>query len=266
MKYYLKIASVSSLVYALFSIIGNIVLMFLYKPEEQNWMDALMVVALPTNGMSFLLLLFTHLYYFRNTTHISLKDILIISILVIFLSYVVEYLINVAFYVGYFESLPKIRHDTQGILGLIDSFVHNEPYMPAFAAFRYMTGLITEPLSALFLRWDLVGFIGGLTGNRLFYTLILIYGESLFFLFRKYNKEPWLAIVPFLNNWILVEITKKPKWWNLVLWIPFVRHIFLYFINAELAKDVQRDSLYAMGMTLMPPLFYGDVYLNEQKR
>lgn len=101
----------------------------------------------------------------------------------------------------------------------------------------------------------------GLTffGDPLVATLLTLYFESVYLLFRKYNQKPWLAIVPFANLWVLVRITGRPAWWNILLYIPFARWFFLYPVNRSIANDFRRTNLHALGMTLLPSVFYGPI-------
>jgi len=204
----------------------------------------------------------SHKYYFDKTEKPSFRDVIIISLLIIFISYSISYLIDLASYKLYFEKRLLLPITGNGIIDLMDSFIR-----PGAPSFSPLFVLIISPFRTLtwaILSRNLVAVFTVLLYEKIFYLLLILYFESLFFLFKWHRQNPWFSIVPVLNNWILLKIAHKPAWWNFLIYIPIVRYFFLYPVNVRLAADAGKDRIYAIGMTLVPSIFYGHLYLNNK--
>ena len=77
-----------------------------------------------------------------------------------------------------------------------------------------------------------------------------------YLLFKKYGYKNWVFALPILNKWKMIELTNKPKWWFILLAIPFIRLIFVFKINLEIAKDFNKSIGYALGLTFLPFIFF----------
>ena len=49
---------------------------------------------------------------------------------------------------------------------------------------------------------------------------------AIWLLFEKANQEGWKSLIPIYNVYILIKIARKPTYWLLLLFIPFVNIIF----------------------------------------
>lgn len=102
-------------------------------------------------------------------------------------------------------------------------------------------------------------------------------------LFKKAGKNGWEAIVPYYNTWTLVEISGC-KWWfflliicsslisfnisldinetssinyNALEFIGSIINVFaLYMVNYNIAMKCEKSIGYAIGLTLLPFIFY----------
>lgn len=100
-------------------------------------------------------------------------------------------------------------------------------------------------------------------------------------MFKKAGKKGWEAIIPYYNTWVLIEISEC-KWWffliyigsimltntinindyavfNYFIYILFgviVNYVVMYFINYNIAKKFNKDVGFAIGLTLLPYVFY----------
>lgn len=112
-------------------------------------------------------------------------------------------------------------------------------------------------------------------------TIIQIIGQ--WKVFKKSGKKGWEAIVPFYNTWTLIEISGC-KWWyfwiivgcsllsyNVTLDINestqfsinmlegigmLLNYFIMYCINYNIAKKFNKDYGFAIGLTLIPFVFY----------
>jgi hypothetical protein len=186
------------------------------------------------------------------------KDILVISFFVLFLTDLLNYLIDFSFFKIFYESI-HIPHG-EGLLGLFD-----RPFMLMEPQFNFFYGSILFPVQNLFNSLISGDFFGVLNvmHNKLFVLLIVLYLFNLFFLFKKYGQNKWYSIIPILNKLTLLKIAEKPVLWIILVFIPFVRYFFLYSINKKIAKENGFDSKLALGMTFLPSIFYGKVSFNK---
>lgn len=74
--------------------------------------------------------------------------------------------------------------------------------------------------------------------------------------FVKAGKPGWAAIVPIYNIIVLLEIVGKPLWWILLMFIPFVNFVIAIILMLELAKSFGKSVGFAIGLLLLPVVFY----------
>lgn len=84
-------------------------------------------------------------------------------------------------------------------------------------------------------------------------TITLISGSKVF---KKANRSGISAIIPFYNIWILLEIVNLPKIYFVLMLIPIV-NIFAYIkISFILAKLFRKSKMFAIGLIVLPFIFY----------
>ncbi|OPB89263.1 DUF5684 domain-containing protein [Elizabethkingia ursingii] len=75
-------------------------------------------------------------------------------------------------------------------------------------------------------------------GFLIFY--ILVYLAVCFCWYKTFQKagrdDAWAAFIPFYNLIVLVQIIKKPTWWFILFFIPFVNLYALFIAGDKLAK------------------------------
>ncbi|MCL1668378.1 DUF5684 domain-containing protein [Elizabethkingia ursingii] len=75
-------------------------------------------------------------------------------------------------------------------------------------------------------------------GFLIFY--ILVYVAVCFCWYKTFQKagreDAWAAFIPFYNLIVLVQIIKKPTWWFILFFIPFVNLYALFIAGDKLAK------------------------------
>lgn len=74
--------------------------------------------------------------------------------------------------------------------------------------------------------------------------------------FVKAGKPGWAAIVPIYNMIVLLEIIGKPIWWIVLFFVPIVSLVVYVIILVELAKKFGRGIGTAVGLLLLPFVFY----------
>ncbi|WP_425616726.1 DUF5684 domain-containing protein [Anatilimnocola sp. NA78] len=86
--------------------------------------------------------------------------------------------------------------------------------------------------------------------------LLLIVGiiAGMWKIFEKAGKPGWAAIIPIYNAVVLLEIIDRPIWWLLLLFC--VGPVFGIIVALELAKSFGKGMGFAVGMILLPFIFY----------
>lgn len=79
-----------------------------------------------------------------------------------------------------------------------------------------------------------------------FLILFVIAGWKIF---SKAGKPGWAILIPIYNSIVVLEIIKRPIWWILLLFIPFVNIIISFIIALDLAKAFGRST--AFGIILL---------------
>src|SRR3990167_3980068 len=74
-------------------------------------------------------------------------------------------------------------------------------------------------------------------------------------IFVKANQPGWAAIVPIYNVVVMLQIVKKPTWWVILTFIPFVNIIIGFIITYELAKIFGKRLGFTIGLILLPIIF-----------
>jgi hypothetical protein len=79
----------------------------------------------------------------------------------------------------------------------------------------------------------------------------------LFALFKANKRNPYLSLIPVVNNLTILKICRLPVYWIFILLIPFVRLFWFYHINKRLCELQCISESNAIWMTLLPSIFYG---------
>ncbi len=86
-------------------------------------------------------------------------------------------------------------------------------------------------------------------------AVIVLMIASLWKVYVKAGKPGWAAIVPIYNYIVLLEIVKKPLWWIILLFIPFVNFIVAILVYNELSKAFGKGTGFAVGLIFLPFIF-----------
>lgn len=104
---------------------------------------------------------------------------------------------------------------------------------------------------------------GGAMGGIIFLLiLVLLFAMPLVAMigmikvFSKAGHPGWMAIIPGLNLYILVQIADKPMWLFILFFIPTVNIIPAILVPIEISKKFGKSILFAMGLCFLPFVFY----------
>lgn len=79
---------------------------------------------------------------------------------------------------------------------------------------------------------------------------------SMWKIFTKAGKPGWASIIPIYNFVVMLQIAQKPEWWIILMFIPFVNIIIAIIIAVAIAEKFGKTSGFAIGMILLPIIFY----------
>lgn len=90
----------------------------------------------------------------------------------------------------------------------------------------------------------------------IYLAIIVLMIASLWKIFSKAGKPGWASIVPIYNIIVMLEIVGKPTWWIILYLIPFVNIVVGIIINIQMAKAFGKDTGFAIGLILLPFIFF----------
>jgi len=212
-----------------------------------------------------IILIVAHNKYKKNKTN-TFYGILTITALIIILSYIIKYF-NDSFFYHLNELIHEPNKGKTKSTGLL-SLLNNMSSLFNKGNFSPFYDLILNPLNGIQASIKLFNFnvfILTVLNSKIIISIITIYYESLFLIFKKLNISGYKATIPIINNLTLIKIANKPIWWIALILIPFVRLIPKYYINLVIAKKFKKN-MFAFGMTFISFYFYGLLGFNNSKK
>ncbi|MES2985975.1 MAG: DUF5684 domain-containing protein [Patescibacteria group bacterium] len=86
--------------------------------------------------------------------------------------------------------------------------------------------------------------------------IVILTFVSLWKIFEKANKPGWASLIPIYNIVVLCEIVKKPTWYVVLFFIPFVNVILAFILLLELSKAFGKGVGFTLGLIFLPMIFY----------
>lgn len=96
----------------------------------------------------------------------------------------------------------------------------------------------------------------GIVGVLLYLALIVFFIAVGWKIFTKAGKPGWAAIVPIYNIIVMLEIVNRPLWWIILMFIPIANIVVSIVLAVDLAKSFGKGLGYAIGLILLPIIFY----------
>jgi hypothetical protein len=87
-------------------------------------------------------------------------------------------------------------------------------------------------------------------------VIFVAFVAGLWKVFAKAGQPGWAAIVPIYNIVVMLQIAKKPVWWIILFFIPIVNLVIGILVAVEIAKRFNLGVGFAVGMLLLPFIFY----------
>ncbi|CAN5706418.1 hypothetical protein BH11PAT2_BH11PAT2_06100 [soil metagenome] len=75
-------------------------------------------------------------------------------------------------------------------------------------------------------------------------------------IFKKAGKPGWASIVPIYSTVTLLEIVRKPLWWIVLMYIPFVNIVLYLIVLRRLAATFGKGTWFTIGLLFLPFIFF----------
>jgi hypothetical protein len=96
-------------------------------------------------------------------------------------------------------------------------------------------------------------------------VLIVLMIASMWTIFSKAGKPGWACIVPIYNYIVLLEVSRKPLWWIILLLIPVVNFIVLIIVFHNLSLSFGKGGGFTAGLIFLPVIFFPILAFGDAK-
>ncbi len=90
----------------------------------------------------------------------------------------------------------------------------------------------------------------------IFFAVFFLVIASFWKIFKKAGQPGWASVIPIYNIVVLLHIVKKPIWWVILMFIPFVNIIVIIIAVHNLSKAFGKGVGFTIGMLFLPFIFY----------
>lgn len=90
----------------------------------------------------------------------------------------------------------------------------------------------------------------------IYFAFIILMIASMWKIFTKAGQPGWAVLIPIYNLYVLCKIGGRPGWWLLLMFIPFVNLIIFIILYVDIAKAFGKGAGFAVGMLLLPFIFF----------
>jgi len=113
--------------------------------------------------------------------------------------------------------------------------------------------------------------IGALTVFVYIVAIVLVVA-GMWRMFEKAGQPGWVCLIPIVNLYFLLKVAQRPGWLLILAFIPILNLVLAILIASDLASVFGKGGLFAVGLLLLPVIFYpilgfGDArYLGHRTR
>ena len=87
-------------------------------------------------------------------------------------------------------------------------------------------------------------------------VLVILMIVSIWKVYTKAGQPGWACIIPIYGFVVMLQIVKKPIWWVILIFIPFVNLIVGLIVAYNLAKVFGKGFGFTLGLIVLPFIFY----------
>lgn len=85
-----------------------------------------------------------------------------------------------------------------------------------------------------------------------FIGLIIFEVAAVWKIYTKAGQSGWSSLIPIYSMIILCRMAKRPEWWVLLLFVPFVSLVVVVLLYIDLARSFGKDIGFAILMIFFP--------------
>ncbi len=75
-------------------------------------------------------------------------------------------------------------------------------------------------------------------------------------IFVKMGEPGWKGIIPIYSQYIIFTKAGKPAWWVILLFVPCINYIALWFLADSLGELFGKGTGYKIALFLLAPIMY----------
>lgn len=136
-------------------------------------------------------------------------------------------------------------------MGILSTIAQSEYYYDSYYDSNYSTA-DADTAAAIGLVFGLLFFLFAI-------ALYVLTALCLMRIFKKAGVKPWIAWVPFYNNWKLLEIGGQQGFWAVLSIIPFVNivsSVFMYIAMYHIGLKFGKEGYYVILAILVTPVWF----------
>lgn len=95
----------------------------------------------------------------------------------------------------------------------------------------------------------------GILLTGLLLSIAVTYGVSLWLIYAKAGRAGCLALIPFVNAYVLLRIVGLPRWSFLLLFLPPISLALLAWMWLRLGRAFGRSLIFSIGLIVLNPFF-----------
>jgi hypothetical protein len=101
-------------------------------------------------------------------------------------------------------------------------------------------------------------------------VIAVFYLVCMWRIFEKAGVPGWMAIIPIVNFFGLLQVAQKPWWWFLLMFIPFVNFVVVILTWHSISENFGHGAGFTLGLIFLSPIFipifaFGDSYYIKAK-
>ena len=105
----------------------------------------------------------------------------------------------------------------------------------------------------------------GVFGIILWLALVVFFIFVMWKVYEKAGHPGWACIIPIYNVYILLMIAKRPSWWLILYFIPFVNFIIAIIVSIDIAKNFGKETGFGLGLAFLGFIFFPILAFGDAK-
>lgn len=92
-----------------------------------------------------------------------------------------------------------------------------------------------------------------------FVGVYVVFSLCLMKIFKKAGVKPWIAWVPFYNNWKMLEIGGQQGFWAVLAILPIINivsSVFMYIAMYHIGKKLNKDGTFVLLAIFLPIVWF----------